>query len=72
MAWRWLIIIPLNFVAFLLLYSYPEGKTETEEPWRRREGGLEGEVNEGRGQRQMMLINIQKGYSGSLLWGRLH
>jgi hypothetical protein len=72
MAWRWLIIFPLNFVAFLLLYSYPEGITETEEPWRRQERAGGGEVNEGRGQRQMMLINIQKGYSGSLLWGELH
>ena len=42
MAWRWLITMPLNFVAFLLLYSYPEGITETEEPWRRHERGLEG------------------------------
>jgi hypothetical protein len=33
---------------------------KTREDWR-------GELNEGRGQRQMMLINIQKGYSGSLL-----
>ncbi|PSN29842.1 hypothetical protein C0J52_26056 [Blattella germanica] len=53
----------LNFVASLLLYSYPEGIPEMERKTRER---TRGEVNEGRGQRQMMLINIQKGYGGSL------
>ena len=52
----------LNLAASLLLYSYPGGIPETESKTRGRRGGL----NEGRGQRQMMLINIQKGYGGSL------